>query len=463
MNRIHRPPALLLVLAAAAALPASAGAIETEPIPVTADSRPFFAAATDLAAHGFVEEEYRVRGIGNVYEYDAEGEVRIQTADVPYESRILVRRPSSPAGFHGVVLLEMLNPTAGFDIDFEWQYNRELLLARGYAWVGATIKGVAIDSLASWDPDRYGTLHMADDGLAYDLFGQLGGLLRDGANPDNPLAGWPVEILIGTGYSQTADYLTTFGNEFHHQALGPDGGPAFDGYLNAGGNGAARAINGSDPDRYTDERRFRSADAPLIQVQSETELAIFPIPSTATRQPDSNRFRLYEIAGGSHADAEGLERTGEVISRDVGGPVLPPCGQPLSPLAIGPVHRSSLANLVRWIDRGLPPPPGRWIDTDAAGAVVRDGFGNVTDGVRVPLIAVPLGTFEPGNLGPLPCPVAGAYFEFDPATLDALYPSHGHYVSAVVHSAVSNVLHGYLLWDDAVRYVLEAARSDVGR
>lgn len=463
MKRPESLAACLLALAAAAALPAVASAIETDPVPVTSASRPFFAAAIDLAAHGFVEEEYLVRGTGNVYEYDPQLEVRIRTADVPYETRILVRRPD-PGDFNGVVLVEMLNPTAGHDIDFEWHYNRELLLAEGYAWVGATIKDIAIDSLRAWDPGRYGTLHMADNGLAYDLFAQLGALLRDGADPDNPLAGYPVEVLIGTGYSQTADYLTTFGNEFHDQARLPDGSPVFDGYLNAGGNGAARAINGTDPNLYTDERRYRNADAPQIQVQSETEVAIFTFSSIASRQPDSPRFRLYEIAGGSHADLEGLGRTGEVIARDTDvDAILPPCGEPLSPLAIGPVHRASLAALVRWIDHGIPPPPGRWVTTDAAGEVVRDGFGNALGGVRVPAIAVPLGKLEPGNLGPLPCPVAGAYFEFDEATLDALYPTHRDYVRRVTHSAIANFLFGYLRWDDALRSVLEAAQSEVGR
>lgn len=464
MDRPHGLRAWILTVAAVtAALPLGAGAIETEPIPVTAESRPFFAANTDLAAWGFVEEEHRVRGIADVYEYDAEGEVRVQTAGLPYETRILIRRPA-PHRFNGVVLLEMLNPTAGHDIDFEWLYTREMLQLEGYVWVGLTMKDVAIEYLRTWDPDRYGSLHMSDNGLAYELFAQLGALLRDPADPENPIAGYPVEVLIGTGYSQTADYLTTFGNEFHDHALLPDGSPVFDGYLNMGGNGAARGINSSDPTLYTDERRYRAADAPTIQVQSETEVAIFFFSSQATRQPDSDRFRLYEIAGGSHADAQILQRNGEVIFRDTDvGSVLPPCGEPLSPLAIGPVHRASLTNLVRWIRHGIAPPPGTQIDIDASGVVIRDDLGNATGGVRVPTLAVPLGTFEPGNLGPLPCPVAGAHFALDEEALDALYPSHSYYVHRVTQSALHNALRGYLRWDDALRYVLEAAAAGVGR
>ncbi|MCB1036892.1 MAG: hypothetical protein KDD47_23905, partial [Acidobacteria bacterium] len=171
----------------------------------------------------------------------------------------------------------------------------------------------------------------------------------------------------------------------------------------------------------------------------------------------------YEIAGGSHADGEGLARTGEVISRDFGVPPLPECSGPLSPLDAGPVHRSSLTNLLRWIDHGIAPPPSRLIDLDEALEVVRDGFGNALGGIRLPPIAVPLGSFAPGNAGPLPCPLAGTFTAFDGPTLEELYPSHGPYLSAVARSANDNARQGYILRSDAVRYVVDAAKSGIGR
>ena len=450
---------ILLVVASTAAEPA-ARAIETELVPMSASSTPFFAAADNLARWGYTEEEYFVTGTGNVYEYDSGGAVQVQTADVPYKTRVLVRRPTV-ARFNGVVLFEMMNPTAGHDIDFEWHYNRELLIEEGFAWVGITMKDVAIDFLRSWDAARYDTLHMADRGLAYDMFAQTGALLRDGSSPDNPLSGYDVQTVIGTGYSQTADYLTTFSNEFHEQSLTATGQHAFDGYLLGGGTGGARRINSAGPERYLDDRRFNTVEAPLIRVQSETEVVFFN--SIGVRSGDPNLFRIYEIAGGSHADAEGLQRTGEVISRDRGGPILPPCGNPLSPLAIGPVHRGSLSNLVRWTQDGEPPPPNLLIELDADQVVVRDGFGNASGGVRLPPVDVPLGTYAPGNSGPLPCPVAGSFIAFDDATLDLLYPDHGAYVEPIAELAFALARTGYILRSDAVSYVDEAARSGIGR
>ena len=451
----------LAVLASAVVTP-GAFAVETTRIPATADSQPFMRATIDLASVGYVEEEYFVTGRGNIYEYDAHGTLGVRDADVAYKTRMLVRRPAV-AEFNGVVLFEMLNPTPGYDIDFEWHFNRELLVGKGYVWVGLTIKDTAIASLRTWDASRYASLLMPDRGLAYDAYAQVGAALRSASAPDDPLAGYEVEVLIGTGYSQSAAYLTTFSNELHEQALTWDGRHVFDGYLHTGGPGAARQINSADPFVYIDERRYNVVDAPLIRVQSETEVVFFSPSSIEARQDDSDVFRVYEIAGGSHADRKILERTGETAARDFGFPPLPACGQLLSPLAAGPVHRAALANLVRWIKHRTAPPPSRLLELDAEGDVVRDPYGNVVGGVRVPLIEAPLGRFDPVNSGPLPCPLAGSFTPFDEATLEALYPRHGAYVSRVAHSAAENVRAGYLLAEDAQRYVSEAAKSDVGR
>lgn len=460
---LQRIALTMAMLACTHGIPGANAALITEEVPVTADSKPFFAAATELTAHGFREDEYFVAGTANVYEYDAANQLQVQTADVPFKTRLLIRRPASPARFNGFVLFELLNPTARHDIDFAWHFNRRLLLSRGYIWVGMTMQDVAIEALDNWDGERYGSLHMSDRGLVYEMFAQVGALLRDPADPANPLADYGVDYIIGTGYSQSADYLTTFSNEFHEHALAWDGRHAFDGYLHTGGSGAARRINSADPEElYTDERRFNRVQAPLIRVQSESEVAIFLYPSSESRQPDSDVFRVYEIAGGSHADEEELLNTGEVIARDLGLPVLPDCEAPLSPVHISPVHRSSLHNLSRWIRDGVPPPPSQLIELAGLRDVIRDELGNALGGVRLPPLEAPYGNYTPGNVGPPPCPLAGSFFAFDEATLDALYPTHGRYVRQVKRAARRAVKKGYLLPADAARYVIEAAQSSIG-
>lgn len=455
MKSIFRIAVILFGLSTLADLQALAQSVVVDHVPSDAASRPFFAASVDLDAYGYREDEYFVAGSGDVYEYGPGNQVQLQTPDVPYKTRILIRRPENPSKFNGVVLFELMNPTAGFDIDFEWHFNRELLLEDGFIWVGLTMHSAAIGFLQFWDNARYASLSMPDLGLAYSIYAQVAELLRNPAHPENPLSDYEIRFLVGTGYSQTADYLTTFSNEFHSSH--------FDGYLHAGGNGAARRINSADSEFYLDDRRFNDVSAPMIRLQSETEVAVFSRPSTATRQPDSDLFRLYEVAGGSHADLDILTRTGEVISRDIGGPVLPPCANPLSPLAMGPMHRGSLALLTRWLADGTPPPPGRLIETDAMDEVIRDVFGNALGGLRPPDIAVPLGQFVPSNVGILPCPLAGSFFAFDDATLQSLYPRHGDYVSQVSQSVEENRQQGHLLRDDAVDFILKAAQSGVGK
>ncbi len=73
----------------------------TGPLPVTAGSYPFGAAdhqmlPQDLAAIGYVEEEYLVSGLSNVYTWPETGPAEVITPDAPYTTRILVRRPADP-------------------------------------------------------------------------------------------------------------------------------------------------------------------------------------------------------------------------------------------------------------------------------------------------------------------------------------------------------------------------------
>ena len=63
-------------------------------------STPFIAWFKDLSVHGYIEEEFVVSGAANIYSYvnDAnQPDVEVLKADVPYVTRMLVRRPEDPA------------------------------------------------------------------------------------------------------------------------------------------------------------------------------------------------------------------------------------------------------------------------------------------------------------------------------------------------------------------------------
>ena len=230
----------------------------TGPIPVTAGSHPFNGAAhtltpIDLSRRGYVEEEYFVSGTANVYDWPALGQLEA-FASGPYETRILVRRPAKTRRFSGSVIVEMINPTSNYDVDIMWAADHEHFLRQGDAWVGISVKPVVLEALKTFDPARYGSLSMAnpmpvdcpnpffqttpetESGLAWDIVSQIGALLKSGGGA-NPLAGFDVEKLYLTGFSQTGGYTVVYINAIAPHFTLFDGSAIFDGYLPAAGGG----------------------------------------------------------------------------------------------------------------------------------------------------------------------------------------------------------------------------------
>src|SRR5215216_3874181 len=147
-----------VAVAIAAALLVAASAAEARtpipdvngPLPVTADSYPFGAAdhqlvPQDLAKAGYVEEEYLVSGKANVYDWPEPGPAVVRTADAPYTTRILVRRPAKRTKFSGNVVVEMLNPSNLFDLNIGWALSHAHFMRNGDVWVGITAKPVAVE------------------------------------------------------------------------------------------------------------------------------------------------------------------------------------------------------------------------------------------------------------------------------------------------------------------------------
>lgn len=95
------------------------------PIAVTDTSFPQMSAArmqtvVDLAASGYVEEEFFVSGTANVYGWPEAGTLAILTTGAPYTTRILVRRPADPAlklyNPERYAALAFANPVAGLSL-----------------------------------------------------------------------------------------------------------------------------------------------------------------------------------------------------------------------------------------------------------------------------------------------------------------------------------------------------------
>ena len=128
------------------------------PVPATATSYPFGAAdrtlvPEDLKANGYVEEEFIVSGKANVYDWPAPGPAVVRTADVPYTTRVLIRRPADGKKFSGNVVVELLNASNLFDLNIAWGLSGKHFVDKGDAWVGITSKPVTAASLKKFDPN----------------------------------------------------------------------------------------------------------------------------------------------------------------------------------------------------------------------------------------------------------------------------------------------------------------------
>jgi hypothetical protein len=511
--------AVIAVFAALGVACASAGAATplphvTGPIPATATSYPFGAAnhtlvPEDLRKVGYVEDEYLVGGKANVYTWPAPGPAVVRTLDVPYTTRILVRRPAKASHFSGNVVVELLNPSNRFDLNIGWAMAHRRMVRNGDAWVGITGKPIDVVALKKFDPVRYASLSFAnplalddprncdppltsvdpvafrsratEDGLVWDIYSQVGALVRS-RDRANPLAyggskhDWrgghraTVKHVYGFGYSQTGGDLSDYINAIHPLDLQRNGGhPIYDGYIVAvagGGFVGIVPINQCEaPPTVGDPRlQFSNVGVPIIHVMSQSDY-LFGIDS---RRPDSDapadRFRHYEMAGAAHATPDELNFAATSADIVKAGVDVPPMNCDEGPRSRFPSRiffDAMLRNLDLWVRHGIRPPHAEPIKVEN-GAGVLDPYGNVVGGLRSPYVDVPTSTWF-GNSSPVNtfCVIAGHEVPFTAAQLQQLYSSHGAYVRAVVKDTARLVAGRYITGYDGLDLIREAAQKDV--
>ncbi|MEV1329195.1 alpha/beta hydrolase domain-containing protein [Micromonospora costi] len=396
-----------------------------------ADTYPFFSTPSNLAAKGYVEEEFYLSGRADGW--DTSGN-RVAT-DVPYETRLIVRRPADPRRFSGVALVEWQNVTAGYDLDALW--NTESITRSGDAWIGVSAQRVGVDQLRGWSPTRYGRLDVTGGGryvtdeLSYDIFAQAGKAIADPRGV-SPLGRLRARTVLAIGASQSAGRMTVY-----YDRVLPQVQPVFEGYS---------FVVGSAPTRVGDE--------PVFQLLSETDVR------TPVRPADTDRFRRWEVAGAAHSGYNGQVYRAPMQERDLGAAPVYTCARP--PFSRVPMHHvtaAAYAHLVRWVERGTPPPTAPPLVFNPDGTKARDARGLARGGIRLSQVAVPTALNTGDNAGESFCVLFGTYQPFDEATLDDLYPTHAGYVARVVATDVRNIAAGYLQPADAVENLREAVRS----
>ena len=381
-----------------------------------------------------------------------------------FKTRMVTFRPTDPAKFSGTVVVEWLNVSAGSDLPTDWIMAHNEFVREGDAYVGVSAQAVGVNALKTQQPDRYGTLVHPGDSYSYDIFSQAGRQVR--ANPATVLGGLTAQRVIGAGESQSASRLVTYIDGIHPLAL------AFDGFMvHSRSSGGSKLTQSPLPDVSVPSPLAIRNDLaqPVMVVQAEGDVIG---SNLGARQPDTARFREWELAGTSHADSYTISVGASDIGNGAGAAQMfaymrnPQDAGCTNRLNAGPHHwllQSAYHALDAWVRDGTPPPTAAPLQVASTSPVVlvRDAHGNAVGGVRSPQVDTPVATLTGINSGAGFCVLFGNTVPLTTSQLQAIYPSHSAFVAqwtAAVSSAVAN---GYILSADAAELVAAAAGSTV--
>ena len=214
-----------------------------------------------MDAVDYVEEEYFLSGQAHVYDWaGATHDVRVVAGPTPYVTRLLVRRPRDAARFSGNVEVTIMNASS---VEFGKPTDMNLMVQQGDVWIGITSKSNTVKGLKQFDPARYQALNWdspvpiekrcaqpsiipvymigeqafkmaaaagvslgsspeTEDGLIWDMLGQLGLLLKS-EQRDKILPGFGKVWSYMAGVSQSSIYMRTWMAGFAHFYRTSDG------------------------------------------------------------------------------------------------------------------------------------------------------------------------------------------------------------------------------------------------
>lgn len=432
----------------------------------------------DLGSVGYQQAEYFLDGTASAFtntgELGTDGVWAAEPAEeAAYKTRIVVYRPIDPADFNGTVLVEWLNVTAGFETPPSWGTGHLEMRRGGSVWVGVSAQIVGIEGaprgllplhLKAVNPARYGSLLHPGDSFSYDIFSQIAQAIRNPTGID-PLGGLVAERLIAYGESQSASRLTTYVNAIHPLYN------TFDGYMiHSRGDGSSALSQEPQVAIPTPEAPLVRTDLNVPVMTFETETDVVFLGYQNARQPDTDLFRAWEVAGTAHGDYYTF-----VSGRDddVGDPVFASvveensvlgfitCDQPMNN---GPHHyvfNTAVRALNDWVATGVAPPhsPQLAVNDDSSDYLY-DDLGNALGGIRTPYVDAPSAVLrgEP-NTGNSFCRLFGTTSLFSPAQMASLYVDEAGYVEAVSNATHAAREAGFLLPEDAAAIITWAPQQ----
>lgn len=386
-----------------------------------------------LKAHGYIEQEWRVRGKAQAYEPKGEWNktqgpwpIQPRGAAQPYETRLLVRRPADPARFNGIVVVEWMNVSLLFDLDGAYLLARDEILREGYAWVGISVEDNNVKALKNSDGARYAGLNIANTGLSYDIFTQAAKAVRKMASESwglpgkTPGASAQALRMLAMGYSQSGSYFITYINAIQPVMH------TFDGFFVASTANVAMTLD-DDPSRIVGPDYRPERDAPVIQISNEMETKVgWRLSGT----PDGDALRHWEIPGASHLDRY-MQQEALPVTPKSAALSMPHCLKPTNILPSRVFHQAALHALRMWVTAGTPPPIAPRMARGDWGFTRYDDIGNAMGGLRLPDLDLPLyqyGMYSNTTLWPISlwslyaCMAGGSANPLDAQTLRKLYP-----------------------------------------
>jgi hypothetical protein len=400
-----------------------------------------------MAALGYIEQEWRLRGQARTYAEDGDwgedGHWRVKPRGPlqAYDTRLLLRRPVDPARFNGMVVVEWLNTSLGFDVDGGWMLARDEIVREGYAWVGVSAEAASVKSLKKIKPERYAQAVMADGDMAFDVYTDAALAIRQAASQWG-VSGSPAVHLLGLGYSKSASYIFSYINAFQPLSR------AFDGFYMRGATPAAIRVNDWGLNYVIPPIRS-DVGVPLMQVQTEMEVAMsWPLSKT----PDTDQLRYWEITGATHFDPAMRSETLVASQRDA-GLLTPECFRPGNPLPARLFDHAALHALRQWVSTGTPPPKAPRLQRTNWGFVKDDTNGNALGGLRLPELDAPrahyglFNNFPTNGLGmwaSFSCIAGGSTRPLDDAVIKARYADAQAYLTAYRQAADKLLSEGFV-------------------
>jgi hypothetical protein len=355
------------------------------------------------------------------------------------------------------VIVEFLNVSGGLDANPDYSNAEAEITRSGDVWVGVSAQRIGVEGgpvlvrtpgydnilgkgLKGVDPARYGSLVHPGDGYAFDIFTQVARTIREGGVP---MGGAKPKFVLAAGQSQAAFALTTYYDGV--QPLTHE----FDGFfvhsraavaLSLVGPGQSADIAGSLGNTTTPIFRT-DLNVPVLDVQSESDVTTL-LKSVLVRQPDSDRFRLWEIAGTAHADAYIVGSVAATLN----------CGGPINNGPMNVVAKAAMHHLKGWVQAGIAPPVAPRLELTAAAtpALLLDADGIAVGGIRTPPLDVPVEVLsgQSHGSGDLICILLGASTPMTPARLAELYASRAAYEQKFNSATDAAIKAGFVLEAD---------------